>query len=353
MRVLHVISTLDPGGAENALLDLARGLQARGLTQTVAHLIGPGSMAPQFRSLGIEVLKSPFESFPELPLTLFHLHSLMEAHDLTHSHLLKANSLCSLAAPAGRPLVGSRHNDERILERPWVAVLHRMLSRKEQAHVAISPAVRDYYIGKGLEAEKFTVIPYGFEPVSAPPREDLRKEFGLGEGPLLLHAGRLVPQKGQAFLVEAVAAIPGASLLVCGEGPLRGDLESRVSALGLAPRVRFLGRRADLARLMVSSDLFVLPSLWEGLGRVLLECMDLGLPVVASDVSAIPGVLGDTGWLAKPGSTEALASAIRQALADKDSWPSRRERMRSRLRGQFSVSAYVEAHRQLYERLRS
>lgn len=147
------------------------------------------------------------------------------------------------------------------------------------------------------------------------------------------------------------AEIKNVSLLICGQGPLQEHLKANVKFFDLEKRVKFLGFRKDLASLMVSADLFVLPSLFEGLGRVLLECMAFGLPVVATEISAIPEVLGQTGWLCPPGDAKALSKSIQQALNEKSLWPGKIEDMKQRLEENFSFAKMIEAHKQIYQSL--
>jgi glycosyltransferase involved in cell wall biosynthesis len=139
---------------------------------------------------------------------------------------------------------------------------------------------------------------------------------------VLVCVGRLAPQKDHPTLLAALARLPAEVVLLIVGGDPFGDGEARLkraaAELRLGERARFLGIRHDVPDLLAASDLFVLPSLWEGLGLVFLEAMAVGLPVVATTVSAIPEVVEDgaTGWLVPPGDPERLAATIAQALAD-------------------------------------
>ncbi len=348
-RLLHVITTLDPGGAENALIDLVTGLAERGWDQRIAWLKDAGALQSVFQALSVpctnlDVASGWWNARDQL-------QELCRNVDLVHSHLLKANTLAALSS-GPRPLIGSRHNDEAILNRKPVALLHRLLSTRESRHIAISDAVADFYIDRGLCQNKFRVIPYGFQSGPPPVPVDWSVAFEIPASRVrLLHAGRLVPQKGQAVLLEALSSIPEAHLVICGVGPLEQELKTLATDYGLTDRVTFAGFRDDLSALMAGADAFVLPSLWEGLGRVLLEAMAVGCPVIASETSAIPSVLGGTGTLVPPGNPGALIEALR-LIPDRNDTSFRQplaDRMATQLASAFALPMMLDRHEALYE----
>jgi glycosyltransferase involved in cell wall biosynthesis len=153
-----------------------------------------------------------------------------------------------------------------------------------------------------------------------------------------------------------MAATPGLEplhLLVVGDGDLRDDLHARAERLGLSARVHFLGARRDLGDLLASIDIFVMPSLWEGLPLSMVLAMGAGLPVVATRVAGIPEVVQDevTGVLVPPADVPALGSALARLVAD----PALRRTMGAAasafVRPRFGVDGYVAAITGLYERL--
>jgi glycosyltransferase involved in cell wall biosynthesis len=134
--------------------------------------------------------------------------------------------------------------------------------------------------------------------------------------------GALVEQKGHRTLVEAAPLVidemPHTTFVIAGSGTLREDLEARVNELGLGRRFRFLGQREDIPRVLAALDLFVMPSLWEGMPYAIVEAMAVGVPVVGSDIPGIADIVRpqETGRLAPPGDHEALAQTIRAALVE-------------------------------------
>jgi glycosyltransferase involved in cell wall biosynthesis len=140
------------------------------------------------------------------------------------------------------------------------------------------------------------------------------------QGPVIVAAGRLTPQKDFATLLRAFALLPdaGAKLVIYGEGPLRSELESLVAGLGLSGRVSLPGFVGDLPAEIAASDLFVLSSRWEGLPGVLLEALAVGTPVVATDCPTGPDEIlegGRWGALVPVGDPPALAKAMAKTLS--------------------------------------
>ena len=154
-------------------------------------------------------------------------------------------------------------------------------------------------------------------------REAARIALGLSADDLVIGSvGRLSEQKGYTYLLRALTTIltkwPAARVILIGDGELRGALEAEAAALGVAHAITFVGARADAGALYPALDLFVLPSLWEGLPTVVLESMASGVPVVATDIPGTCDLVqeGVTGWLAPPADPSGLSQAILRALDD-------------------------------------
>jgi glycosyltransferase involved in cell wall biosynthesis len=217
---------------------------------------------------------------------------------------------------------------------------------------------------EGIRADKIVTIWNGidvakYDPPDAPRRRAaIRRELGIDDAcQVVTTVGRLAPQKGHEHLIAAVPAIlaraPQAHFLILGEGPLDEALAAQARATGLDESVHFLGVRDDVRDVLLGSDLFVLPSLWEGLPNVVLEAMAAGLAVVATSVDGTPELVfdGDTGVLVPPGEPEALAAAVMALLAD----PSRAAQLgaagRRRAVAHFSHQRNTQAYVDLYTRI--
>lgn len=351
MRVLHVITSIARGGAEHHLLMLAGGLAARGHDIAVAALKPPAELAQAFHARGVATHALGLTRYGELGPAL-RLRALIAAEkpDLVHAHLPPAELYTRLSL-LGRatPLIITRHNDERFAPVWCERALSRWCFSRASKGIAISDAVSRWSTtdprGPGLDPARLAVIRYALDPVPpAPPAPDL-----AGDGPLLVTVARLVPQKGLDVLLEALAHIPPPTrLAIAGEGVLRPQLQSQIQRLGLAGRARLLGARADIPAVLAAATLSVLPSRWEGFGLVLLEAMAAGRPIIASQVSAIPEVLGEAGVLVAPDDPAALAAAITALLADAPGRAALAEAGRARLAAHFAPGSMITATEKLY-----
>jgi glycosyltransferase involved in cell wall biosynthesis len=351
MRVLHVITSIARGGAEHHLLMLAGGLAARGHQVSVAALKPPAELAEAFQARGVATHALGLRRYGEIaPVRRLRALIAAEQPDLVHAHLPPAELYARLAL-LGRstPLIITRHNDERFAPVRFERALSRWCSARARKVVAISDAVARWSStdprGPGLDPGRLTVIRYALaEAPPARPAPDL-----AGDGPLVMAVARLVPQKGLDVLLEAFACIPPpARLAIAGEGVLRPVLAARIARPDLAGRVELLGARADIPAVLAAATLFVLPSRWEGFGLVLLEAMAAGRPIVASQVSAIPEVLGEAGVLVPPDNPAALAAALGALLADAPRRALLAAAGRARLARHFAPETMIAATEALY-----
>lgn len=371
-RVLHLINTFSVGGAENHLLSLVGNLPRDRFDVTVAFFKEEAqearSLVPDFRALGVSVVDLRAPRWTSVA-GMVRLHRLLRRgdFDLVHTHLFRADILGPPLARLNRvpAVVTTVHNTERFFRNPVVKRMMRMANRRVDRVIAISNAVKQSLVADvGLPAEKIRVVYYGIEPRSESEaawsaRAALRGRLGIPADAFVIGTvGRLAKQKGHRYLIEAFAEVyrrhPEAWLLLVGhddEG-LRPALEALAGRLGVRDRVLLPGY-VDGKTAVAAMDLFVLPSLWEGFGLVLLEAMLAGLPVVATNVAAVPEVVrdGETGLLVPPADTEKLA----QAMADLLSSPEKRivmgQRGQQRVVEHFSVQKMVDETVELYEGL--
>jgi glycosyltransferase involved in cell wall biosynthesis len=186
----------------------------------------------------------------------------------------------------------------------------------------------------------------------------IRRELGFTGGEFLVGtAVVLSEQKGIRYLLEGArivrAADPTIRFVIAGDGPLREELEGLAASMGLGDTVRFLGYRRDVPHLVAALDLYVLPSLWEGLPLALLEALGSGKPILATTVGGNPEVVedGENGCLFPPRDPEAIAGAVLRLRAD----AVLRERMRrnnvAKFTRQFSVATMVAGHLDVYREM--
>jgi glycosyltransferase involved in cell wall biosynthesis len=214
---------------------------------------------------------------------------------------------------------------QRTLQASRTAALRR-------AELVISPSeyLRELALGWGLDPARVTVVPNPAPAVTAlPPRDELRAGLAV-EGTVLAFAGRLTAQKALGDALDAVAAVPGVTLLLLGDGPERPSLEQGARDRGLEDRVRFLGpgSRDDVLRLFAAADAALLTSAWENMPHTVLEALAVGTPVIATRVGGVPEVVrdGENGLLVDAGDAAGLAAAVRRLAAE----PGLRERLAER-----------------------
>ena len=361
MRILHVITTLDVGGAEMHLLSQVRGQVSRGHDVRVAYMLGSGTLVDEFRAAGAEWvgLVGKGVGFP------LRLRRHLGWCEIVHSHLLRADAATALSAAlfgaTGR-LISGKHNDERALTRPLVSRIHGLLGRLPRRTIVLSDHVGRFIEEHGrVPLGCQTRIYYGidrteFEAAAAMPaqeREALRAEFGFRQQDVVfVCVARFAPQKAHEVLIRAHAQarkVAPVRLLLVGGDPF-GDGVDLARQVAEAEGVLadgscvFAGIRRDVPRLMAASDVFAMASRWEGLGLVFLEAMAAGLPVLSTDVSAIPEVVADgvTGRLVPPDDPGALAEAM-VALAQDATTRSRMGAAgRQRVAGEFNLDRMVD-----------
>jgi len=361
--VLYLITELDVGGAQTALLRLLAGLDRDHFSPTVACLYnGDATVARQIRALGIPVT--------DLGMTarwrwdaFWRLYRLLrrERPTILHTWMFHANVPGRvLGRLAGVPIIIS---SERTMgqERRWRYWLNRITDPLTDRVVCVSQRVADFAARTiGISRAKLVVIPNGIPLENFEPGDRSRARTDLGISPtacVVGTVGRLQPVKGTSYLLEAFAHLaPGyaeAILLLVGDGPQRTQLEEMAQRLGVSERVHFLGNRSDVCRLLQAMDVFVLASIWEGMPNAALEAMAVGLPVVATAVGGTPEAVadGETGLLVPSRDPDALAQAIARLLRDPELWRKMGQAGRRRVEQHFSVEQMVRRTESLYEEL--
>jgi glycogen(starch) synthase len=329
----------DPiGGMQNHTAELTRELDTRGVKQTVVTTRLPGAPLTQRLGSDVEVIRLglPIRRFRQLySVPSIQMLPRLAAHaNLVHAHLGEDLAVLPLAARAagrrGIPLVVTvhcslRHTlrtvDPRSALLKWAGgEIERRTLRSADAIIVLTPRLAQKLAFDGIPAERIYVIPSGVNPRlfsgSLPP------PWPALDGPLIVFVGRLVRQKGPRTLLEAARLMgdSNAHFIFVGDGPERAVLERAALDHRLTERVHLTGFVShDLVpSVLAHADLLVLPSVYEELGSVLLEGMQAGLPIVASNAGGIPDVVvhEDNGLLVPPEDPSALADAIRRILSD-------------------------------------
>lgn len=364
MRLMHVVDSLEFGGLERVVTDLAIAQKSRGHQVTVFSLLATQGFMPELLQAGVEVVIGNKRRTADLA-TLSKMRGQMTSHgiDIVHAHNFVPNyhAAAAMVFMRQRPVqvctchdMGTRLSNERLRKLfTW--------SLKQTSGVAmVGQQVYDRYVGDGMVAADLATTVLNGVPIerfawSAERRAQARQSLGVSDDTLLIGAvGRLVALKNHRLLIEVLPAIaerhPKVKLVLIGGGPLEAELRELAQAQG--DRVMVLGQRTDVADLTPAFDIFAMPSLTEGLSIALLEACATRLAIVATSVGGNPEIIrdGETGLLVPPSDGPALQNALLALLDD----PDRRERLARAacdwVARNASLDSLCDAYDRFYER---
>ena len=367
LRLALVLTELEPGGAERALVELATRLDRHRFDVSVFCLAGPsnaGDLPAQLAAAGISPQYLGARHWWHAPRVARQLTRALRAFgpQIVQTFLAHANVLGAWSARrAGSPRIVS---GIRVAEREhtWHHGAMLLVDRWIDRHVCVSRDVAAFSEAKGLPAAKLVVIPNGIdlERIDRVAAADARTLVPIrgGEQPpkLLTFVGRLEKQKGVDWLVELapriLARLPEHHLLIVGEGELRARLE-RAAQLGeAAERVHFLGWQASVPAIIKASDAVLVPSRWEGMSNVVLETMACRRPVVAMAVEGMGELLGENDPVqAAARSDDEFAAAVVELAGNSLLQSTLGEQNRARAEQFFQVRLMVARYAALYEEL--
>jgi sugar transferase (PEP-CTERM/EpsH1 system associated) len=370
IRVMHVVNNLGTGGLENGLVNLVRRMDPSRFEHAVCTIRGLGPNAERLPTERVHVMtlaKTGSTSLLQTPALVRAIRRFQP--DIVHSR----NWAAIEAVVAGRlarvsAVVHSEHGFEAkaSTEEPTRRTCFRRLAYELADQVlAVSFQLRDLHAGRtGFPARKIRVIHNGvdLERFSPDPetRSRTREELGILESDLCIGSvGNLLPVKDQMTLLKALGALPDSfgawRLLIVGAGAEERKLKAFVEGHSAwKDRVKFLGSSSRVPELMRAMDVFVLPSVAEGICNSLLEAMATGLPVVATAVGGNPEVVvdGESGLLFPAGDVPALANQLSRLRAQPRLRTQLGHRAIDRVRTEFSLDSMVRAYEQLYMGLR-
>ena len=368
MAPIHVhalISELGFGGAETLLVDQAQTAADAGIRLTVGYLKRGDSLASaeRLRELGIEPAFVPFRRLARVSdHRAIRQHLATVAPDIVHTHLRTADLVGGLAARAvGLPQVSTLHGfdwdtvDWGASPRARAATALVMSARKRlpQRLIAPSAALERGYLERSGDAREHVVTIHSGTSRTARPGSGpgVRAQLGLAPEDLVVAmVSWLRPLKGHDVAIDAIARLPGARLLVVGDGSEAERL--RAHAERVAPATVFAGYRGDVMEVLDAVDVLLQPSRMEGFPISLLEAMVAGVPIVATRVGGMPEIVedGSTGLLLDPpASAEGVAAAIARLHADAGLRADMARRARERFAAEFTATAWAGRLRAFYE----
>ncbi len=326
MNILYLVNHLNVGGISSYLLNLSTGLRQQG--QNIYIASSGGDLEDKFSALGARIIRIPIRTKKEISfkiaLSFFKLFGLIKKYDieLVHSQSRTTQVLgCLLSRYTGVKHVFTCHG----FFKPKFS--RRLFPCLPDRTIAISQPVAEHLVADlDFPADRIQVVPNGIDArffLSAKPKEEIKKYLGLGPGEVIGNIGRLSDVKGHTYLISAMPLIlrsfPAAQLLISGEGKLSEHLARQAKELGVSDKIFFVHGSLQAADALAVMDVFVMPSLQEGLGLALMEAMSIGLAVVGTEVGGIKDLLqdGENGLLVKPKDPEGLARAVKELLTDK------------------------------------
>jgi glycosyltransferase involved in cell wall biosynthesis len=359
--IAQLIESDGPGGAERVVADLATALQSSGARSVVfLPAEGEGWLARQLHGTDVTIeyfsITRPFS-----PACARSLAAALRRHDIAvaHSHefsLAVYGSWASWFAGVHHLITmhGSRYYAgrlrRRVAMRSAIALSGRTIAVSNALAAALS---RDLLVPRS----RIATIANGVHHV-LPPSTTLRDELGLSAADrLLVSVGNLYPVKGHRHLIDAIGMLatryPTVHLAIGGRGDLADALLARARELGVSDRLHLLGLRSDIGAVLAAADIFVLPSLSEGLPMALLEAMFTGCPIVATDVGEVSTALagGETGVLVKPGDAMSLAHGLDMLLSDPRRARDLGERAACRAAAEYGSSQMVDRYADAYQAL--
>jgi glycosyltransferase involved in cell wall biosynthesis len=372
MRIYHIISGLNDGGAEAVLFRLCKGDRAN--EHLVVSLSGPGKYGPMLEALGTVVIplgmKRGLPSFSAFNRLIRLLRE--ERPDIVQTWMYHADLFGGLAARmAGiKSIIWGIRNSTLEIGKSRAATLFLVrllayLSIRIPSRIAVcARRAMEVHVRKGYNSDIMRLIPNGYDLDEYKPRpvgsQQLRDLLGVSCGmPLVGTVGRYHPQKDHVGLLKAISVVYRRGihfryiLVGANMDRLNTGIVEQIEQLGLQNIVTLLGSRTDIPEIFNALDLHVLPSAFgEAFPNVIAEAMACETPCIATDVGDSADMIGETGWVVPPKDPEALAKAIEQALAEKQDdprqWEYRRHAARERIRNKFGIDEMVARWTQLW-----
>ncbi|MFH1904709.1 MAG: glycosyltransferase [bacterium] len=329
IKVIHLVEDLKIGGLERVVATIAEGLDKEKYDVEVWCVARDGEIADELKGKGIKVKILGILTYHN-PFNILRLVSAMRKAnpDIIHTHGYFANTAGRLAGLLARiPIILAHLHSTYYYYKKRHFLIEKFLSLFTSKIICCSEAVKQFAVNyEKVNSNKLIIIYNGIDLQNFCQFGNLRetrKRLGLSDKEKVIGSvGRLKEVKGYKFLLEAatrvVKEIFGVKFLIIGDGSLREELEKLTKNLGLKQKVIFTGKQKDISELLGIMDIFVFPSLLEGLGIAAIEAMAFGLPIVATNVGGIPEIVNDrkSGFLVPPKDSHALAIKIIELLKD-------------------------------------
>lgn len=375
LSILFLGTQITVGGAQKLLLSQAQWFHSKGYSVTTAFFYDKDDLGSQWDAenpfpvvdLGAwKHQKHPVANLLLLFRGLVRLWKLLRERkiDVIETYTPDSNILGLLAARLAGVSVRVASHHGYIEGAPSIASkIHGWMINNDFAHrlVTVSQRVRRVAMEEeAIRPEKISVILNGIVPVTlegspSTVRKQIHDEFGVRlDGYLMLSVGRVTVQKGHTYLLDAIPAVlnafPDTVFIIAGDGHLRETLYEESVQLGIDGSTHFLGTRSDIPELLYAADVFVMPSLWEGLPLALLEAMSAGLPVVATKVEGVESIIvdGENGYMISPQDVDALSAALIKILEDAEARAHFGRRNKDLVEQEYTIDRMCERYEELF-----
>ena len=361
MKILHVVNSLEPGGMENGVVNMARALEPHGFEIHVACLERSGAFAERLPIPKRVVVLGKRRGFSPGALWRLSRHLARERPDIVHSHNLGALIYSGLASLGGTRcvLIQGEHSQLTDDERsPRRLRQRRWLYRGCRAIHTVSETMRAELVACGFPAAKISAITNGVDTARFTPgdRRAARRELSLPEDAVFIGiVGRFGPFKRHGLLLDAFEEIaplfPAARLLIAGSGgPEEAAIAARAQASIFRERIHLAGFQEDPRACYRALDVLAIPSVNEGLSNVALEAMACGIPALVQADCGHEQIIshGVDGWIAALDSSGALAAQLAKLLSQRSQFVDFGANARKKVQSAFSLESMTHAYEQLY-----
>lgn len=363
MKVLHIILSLKAGGAEK-LIEQSLPIMKNDYDLEVEVLIFTDSKKVFSKGLednNIPIIVSPYNNIRSIKNLFFVLqHIKKNKYDIIHSHLFPCNyilSIVSLFIYKNKPkLITTEHNTHnRRRDKFYFRPIEKLIYSKYDTIISISESAQENlitWLGVKKNKSKFVKIDNGiniqdFKNAHPYSKHELDSRYEE-KTKLICMVGSFSKQKDQATIIRAMQYLPeDVHLLLVGDGPRKQEHQRLARELQVEERIKFLGIRTDVSRILKTVDIAIISSNWEGFGLVALEGMAAGKPVIASDVPGLAEVVENAGVLFTKGDEKGLSDIITNLFNNNDEYNIVKKKCKKRAE-KYSIDRMVEKHINTY-----
>ena len=368
IKIMHVIHSLDIGGLENGVVNLINKMDRDKFAHAICCITNSGRNAEKLNKKDVSIfeMKKGERSELLLPLRLTWLFKRTQI-DIVHTRGWGAIDGIIGAKLAGIPIVVHGEHGRDMIDSDGSNkkrnFIRKLLSCFVASYITVSNDLHEWLITSvGVNEKKVKTIYNGVDTIKFNPDNKflVREKYGYSSEDIIIGTvGRLAPIKDQQLLIKAFAQLNkkyhNITLLIIGDGPCREGLKNLARDLGIKQNVSFLGMRSDVPELLKLFDIFVLPSIIEGISNTILEAMATGIPVVASRVGGNSALIvnGETGYLVTKGDVSELATAVERYILDRATMERHGTSGRKRAIGEFGLDRMVAQYEDVYTFLKT